>query len=76
MTVEYGVWSEQEDGFLTRQNYSIQEAENDLAFLAAEQHIDADDLSVREICPDHSDEEQPKEGCDLCDAEDEDEEDE
>lgn len=69
---EYGIWSDTEAGFIETGYSSYQAALDGLIYLADRDDLDKDDLSAREICPEHPDQEQPKEGCEICDADDDD----
>lgn len=71
---EYGIFSESAGGCIFAPCYSPEEAERERQRLITEDGEDADDLTVRELCPDH--EEQPKDGCEECYTEDADETDE
>ncbi|MFD1546966.1 hypothetical protein [Nonomuraea guangzhouensis] len=65
---EFGIWVDEDGGFAEtgfRSSEQAQQGIGDLVF--AEPYLRDYTLSVVEICPDH--EEQPKEGCEECDAE-------
>lgn len=69
MSIEYGVFSE--EGCLERQFYSYEAANH----AAVGYRDDGDtDAHAAEMCPDH--EEQPREGCDVCESEGDEPEDE
>jgi hypothetical protein len=70
---EYGIFSEAAGGCIESGLYSVAEGEERRAKLVAEGE-DAGDLAVKEMCPDH--EEQPKDGCEECADEDDEEADE
>ena len=66
-SIEFGIWTENDGGFVETGIYSKEEGEKRLV-----EYLEADidnvgDLTLVEICPDH--EEQPKNGCDECDSE-------
>jgi hypothetical protein len=61
---EYGIFSESAGGCIFAPCYSVQEAEQERDRLVAEDGEELDDLTVKELCPDH--EEQPKDGCEEC----------
>lgn len=69
MATEFGVWSELDGGFLVAQTWSSAEAEKEREQLITDGE-DPDYLTVMDICPDH--EEQPRDGCEECNAEDDD----
>jgi hypothetical protein len=68
MSIEYGVFSD--EGCLERQFYSYEAADK----AATGYRDDGPDTYAAEMCPDH--EEQPREGCDVCESEDDEPEDE
>jgi hypothetical protein len=72
--INYGVWSEAAGGFISTDNFSMGSAENEMAWLI-EQGEDPDDLTVIEMCEEHRDAEQPRDGCEMCADEDDEEED-
>lgn len=63
----WGVWSEDAGGFLTVEYSTRAHADAELGRLEADDPDDA--LRVLEVCPDHHDEEQPKDGCEECEPE-------
>lgn len=69
--IEYGVWSEIEDGFIERGYWSYDAARLAIAEQYADEDEDEDEVTARQLCNEHRDEEQPQEGCELCYAEDE-----
>lgn len=73
--VEYGIWTDGDGGFTEIGLHSLGAAEIRLAEIIAESpdpDADREDLSIKEVCPDHED--QPKDDCDECYAEDDDNE--
>lgn len=69
MTTEYGIFND--EGCVERQFYRHSDAETAIA-----ENYDRDDnLRIEEMCPDHADDEQPRDGCELCAEEEEQEED-
>ncbi|MFI6594941.1 hypothetical protein ACIBHX_01765 [Nonomuraea sp. NPDC050536] len=74
---EYGIWTENDGGFTEHDLYSLQAANERLAEIIRESDdpdADREDLRVVELCPDH--EGQPKDGCEECNEEYDDEADE
>lgn len=72
---EFGIWSDAAGGFIDYGYATVESAQPAVEdFIAAGE--DADDLKVLEICQEHRDEEQPAQGCEFCNAEPDDEEDE
>lgn len=71
MSTEYGIWSDLAGGFIDGQ-MSAERAEQERDRLVAEDGEEADDLKVVELCEQH--EEQPKDGCEECASEWEEEE--
>lgn len=69
--IEHGIWSDLAGGLIDGQ-MSKETADAERLRLIAEDGEEADDLKVVELCEQH--EEQPKEGCEDCVAEWEDEE--
>lgn len=69
---DFGIWTENDGGFVETQFYSRAAAQKRIQELIAEDPDNADDLRALELCADH--EEQPVDGCEECDAEDEDDE--
>lgn len=63
---EYGIFSEAAGGCVFHPCYSPEEAETERQRLIAEEGEPDEDLTVKEMCPDHTDEEQPKDGCEEC----------
>jgi hypothetical protein len=59
MSAEYGIWSDETDGFVEDGFWSRREAQRHLERLGLEPGD-----RVRAICPDH--EEQPKDACEEC----------
>lgn len=70
---EYGIWSDLAGGLIDGQ-MSKAGAEKERLRLIAKDGEEADDLKVIELCEQH--EEQPKEGCEECAAELEEDDDE
>ncbi|QDN64373.1 hypothetical protein [Streptomyces sp. S1D4-14] len=64
MSAEYGIFSESAGGCIYAPCYSTGETETERQRLITEDGEEADDLTVKELCPDH--EEQPKDGCEEC----------
>jgi len=62
MSIEYGVFSD--EGCLEAQFYRYEDA--DRAAAGYRENGDSDAYAA-EMCPDH--EEQPREGCDMCESE-------
>lgn len=71
---EYGIFSEAAGGCIYAPCYSVKEAEAERERLITEDGEEADDLTVKEICPDHEGE--PKDGCEDCWTEEDDEKEE
>lgn len=69
---EFGIWTENDGGFVETQIYSIDEGEARLVEYYEEDIDNVGDLSLVEVCPDH--EEQRKDTCEECAAEDDEEE--
>lgn len=69
MTItEYGIWCAEDGGFTVKQIYSVAEGEKEIVELVAANPDAADyTLTITPVCPDH--EEQPKDGCEECYAE-------
>lgn len=65
---EYGIWSAAAGGFIDY-GYATPEAAQPAVAALVEQDEDADDLKVLEMCQEHRDEEQPADGCESCNAE-------
>ncbi|MBT2213496.1 hypothetical protein [Actinomadura sp. NEAU-AAG7] len=65
MVSEWGVWSDFAGGFIYGPCDSTRAAEAARDELI-EQGEDSDDLRVRGLCPDHSDEAQPADACEEC----------
>jgi hypothetical protein len=66
---EYGIWTENDGGFIETQLHSLQSAQDRLAEILRESEdpeIDREDLQIVPVCPDH--EEQPQDGCEDCAA--------
>ncbi|WP_242908683.1 hypothetical protein [Actinomadura terrae] len=66
---EYGIWTESDGGFVERGLYSPEKAAARLAEIIRDSDYPDDDradLRVREMCPKHADEEQPRNGCEGC----------
>ena len=69
---EYGLFND--EGCLEAQMYSVEEAEGRRAEYITEGLEEPEDITVRELCPDH--EGQPKDGCEECNAEPDEDDDE
>lgn len=65
-SIEFGIWTENDGGFVETGIYSKEEGEKRLVEYFEEDADNVGDLTLVEICPDH--EEQPKDGCDECNA--------
>ena len=65
---EYGIFSEDAGGCIYAPCYSAAEARRERVRLI-EEGEDKRDLSIHELCPEHSDQEQPKHGCEECEEE-------
>jgi hypothetical protein len=70
--VEYGIWSDAADGFISA-GLTEAEAPGELDRLVADDGEDRDDLEVLRVCPEPGHEEEPADGCAECEAEAEDE---
>ena len=66
LMTEFGIWSDEDAGFVECQLWSVKEGVERLIEYAAEYGCVSDDLRVVEVCPDH--EEQPKHGCAECEV--------
>ncbi|WP_020142314.1 hypothetical protein [Terracoccus sp. 273MFTsu3.1] len=71
---EWGIWTENDGGFIEAQIYSTEQGEARLVEYFEEDPDNVGDLSLVEICPDH--EQQPKDACEECAAEETDDDDE
>lgn len=70
MSAEYGLFND--EGLVERGHYSKAAAQ-----AAIDDDYDPEDeLTVQELCPEHEDEEQARDTCEWCFAEDDDEEEE
>jgi hypothetical protein len=65
MSTEYAVFSD--EGCLERQFATYEAAETEA--LGYRSSGDSPDAYAAEMCPDHADEEQPREGCEVCESE-------
>lgn len=66
---EYGIWTENDGGFIERDLHNLTEATGRLAEIIRESddpEAVREELRVEELCPDHADDEQPKNGCEAC----------
>ncbi len=69
MTAEFGIYTQNDDGFVASHLYSMEEAESVFASLVAEASPEdraeaSEDMKILYMCPDH--EEQPLIGCYDC----------
>jgi len=67
--IEYGIWTNSDAGFIERDLYTEDQAAERLAEIIRESEdpeADRDDLKVQEMCPEHADAGQPKDGCEEC----------
>lgn len=64
MSAEYGIFSEAAGGCIYTGCHSTQEAEQERDRMVHEDGEEAEDLTVKELCPDH--EEQPRCNCEEC----------
>jgi hypothetical protein len=62
---EYGVFND--EGCLARQFHTQEAADGEA--LGYRSSGDEPDAYAAEMCPDHADEEQPRDGCELCEEE-------
>lgn len=65
---EYGIWGDEEGGFVDTGLYSKTEADESLRSIAAKAD-EGCDYHIREVCPEH--EEQPRDECEECNADEE-----
>jgi len=70
--IEYGLWTKSDGGFVETQMYSKEEAERRLAHYVEMDAENEDDLSIVQLCPEHGYLDQPKDGCEMCAADEED----
>jgi hypothetical protein len=66
---EYGIWTIDGGGFTERDLHSPEDTEARLAEIirdSEDPQTDREDLRVEELCPEHADDEQPKNGCETC----------
>ncbi|WP_020572534.1 hypothetical protein [Parafrankia discariae] len=74
MSVEYGVWFDPDGAFVSAQCWSRTSAELQISAIvdqlpAADRAQARAEHRVRALCPDHRDDEQPADECELCDDE-------
>ncbi len=67
---EFGAWSGAAGGFVVLQTWSTAEANAELELLVAAGEEDRDDHAVLKVCPDHRDEEPPRDTYEECFADD------
>lgn len=66
---EFGIWTTGGGGFSERGLHSHRAAVGRLAEIirdSEDPETDRADLKIEELCPDHADDEQPRDGCEEC----------